>query len=527
MKIFKSYLSLSALLLLSLYSSGQNKTGNTLVITVDAKNTAQTMHNFGASGCWFSEGIGKYWPVEKREKMAELLFSKARAADGSPKGIGLSAWRFNIGGGTAEQGDSSGIKDFRKRVECFLAPDGTYDWNKQAGYQWFLRKAKDYGVENLIAFSNTPPVQFNQNGRGFKTVKDYKANLKPDKYEAYADFLTEVVKHFDKEGLHFNYVSPVNEPQWDWSNKPGQASQEGSPWSNADIHKVISAVDASLEKKKLSSQILTTEAGMLTYLYGGKSSASSQIQQFYADTSHYSFNKLKHVPRFIAGHSYFTDSGDSSIVAVRQHLVDSVSKYGIEYWQSEYSMLGDGFREGSKEKRSQMDCALFLAKIINHDITVGNAAAWQLWNAWEPGSAEWDTRYYLLALKPANEQYTDGNFTITKNLWAMGNYSLFVRPGMKRINTSRNDGLSPVKVAQDVMVAAFTGGNDKLVMVVINYTNEVRNISPELKNFKTVKKYRTYVTTASVNDNLKPSAEQKLSGPISLLPRSVTTIVLN
>jgi O-glycosyl hydrolase len=526
MKIIKTLITASTLLL-SHTLMAQTNAGKPLTIAIDAKNTAQTIHNIGASGCWFSEGIGKYWPVAKREKMAELLFSKEKDAKGNPKGIGLSAWRFNIGGGTAEQGDSSGIKDFRKRVECFLAPDGTYDWNKQAGYQWFLRKAKAYGVENLIAFSNTPPVQFTKNGRGFKTEKDYKANLKPDKYDAYADFLTEVIKHFDKEGLHFSYVSPVNEPQWDWSNKPGQASQEGSPWSNEDIYKVTQAVDASLGKKNLSTQILTTEAAMLTYLYSGKSQSSNQIQDFYADKGKYSFSGLKHVPRFVAGHSYFTDSGDSSIVSVRRNLADTTKKYGIEYWQSEYSMLGDGFREGTKDKRSQMDCALFLAKMINQDITVGNAAAWQLWNSWEPGSAEWDTRYYLIALKPSSPTYTDGDFTITKNLWAMGNYSLFVRPCMKRLNISRNDNLSAEKIAQDVMLAAFTGGKDKLVMVAVNYTNQARTINPQFNNFKSVKKYCTYVTSANANDNLRPSAEQKLNGPVSLQPRSVTTIVFN
>ncbi len=526
MKILQSVFTISSLLL-SCTAMAQTGPGKPLTITIDAKNTAQTIHNIGASGCWFSEGIGKYWPVAKREKMAELLFSKERDGQGNPKGIGLSAWRFNIGGGTAEQGDSSGIKDFRKRVECFLAPDGTYDWNKQAGYQWFLRKAKAYGVENLIAFSNTPPVQFTKNGRGFKTEKDYKTNLKPEKYDAYADFLTEVVKHFDKEGLHFTYLSPVNEPQWDWSNKPGQASQEGSPWSNEDIFKVTKAVDASLESKNLNTQILTPEAAMLTYLYEGKSRSSKQIQHFFADTSANSLKKLKHVPNFIAGHSYFTDSGDSSIVSVRKKLADTTQKYGIEYWQSEYSMLGDGYKEGSKEKRSQIDCALFLAKIINQDITVGNAAAWQLWNSWEPGSAEFDTRYYLIALKPANTTYTDGDFTVTKNLWAMGNYSLFVRPGMKRVNIGRDDNLSPEKIAQDVMLAAFTGGKDKLVMVALNYTNEARTISPQFKNLKSVKKYRTYITSAGANDNLRPSAEQKLDGVINLQPRSVTTIVFN
>jgi O-glycosyl hydrolase len=229
MKPIKLSLAIALSAALSFSAEAQAQQANKLVISIDAKNTKQTIHNFGASGCWFSEGIGKYWPVAKRERMAELLFSKEKAADGSFKGIGLSAWRFNIGGGTAEQGDSSGIKDFRKRVESFLAPDGTYDWNKQTGYQWFLRKAKDYGVENLIAFSNTPPVQFTQNGLGFKTVKDYKGNLKPDKYNDYADFLTEVIKHFDQQGLHFNYISPVNEPQWDWSNKPVRPARKEVP----------------------------------------------------------------------------------------------------------------------------------------------------------------------------------------------------------------------------------------------------------------------------------------------------------
>jgi O-glycosyl hydrolase len=527
MKILNLSLSLSVLFLFSLSSNGQNRLDKTLVISIDANDRAQTIDNFGASGCWFSEGIGKYWPLEKRERMAELLFSKAQAADGSFKGIGLSAWRFNIGGGTAEQGDSSGIKDFRKRVECFLAPDGTYDWNKQSGYTWFVKKAKEYGVENLIAFSNSPPVQFTKNGLGFKTEKDYTTNLKADKYDDYADFLTEVLKHFDQEGLHFKYISPVNEPQWDWSNKPGEASQEGSPWSNADIHKVIGALDASLEKKQLSAKILTPEAGMLTYLYSGNSAASNQIQALFGQQSKFSLQDFKHVPPIVAGHSYFTDNGDSSMVAVRKHLADTAKKYGIEYWQSEYSMLGDGFREGTKGKRTQMDCALFLAKIINQDLTVGNAAAWQLWNVWEPGSAEWDTRYYLLALEPANPEYTDGDFSITKNLWAMGNYSAFVQPGMTRLTTSRNDGLNPVQVAQDVMVSAFNGGADKLVMVLVNYTDQSKTIRPELKNFKGIKSFRTYVTSADIKDNLRPTAEQKFRGTISLAPRSVTTVTLN
>jgi O-glycosyl hydrolase len=522
---YKKMFSFPAMVLAPLFSLSQTVPGE-LVITIDAKNTAQTIQNIGASGCWFSEGIGKYWPVDKKEKIAGLLFSKAMDANGHPEGIGLSAWRFNIGGGTAEQGDSSGIKDPNKRVECFLDANGTYNWNKQAGYQWFLRKAKAYGVENLIAFSNTPPVQFTQNGLGYKTAKDYRTNLKADKEEAYADFLTEVIKHFDGEGLHFNYISPVNEPQWDWSNKPGEASQEGTPWRNEEIYRVMAALDQSLEKKELSSQMLATEAGALNYLYDGASHAGHQIRTFYGNNSSYRFGNLKHSMPFIAGHSYFTDTGDSAIVATRQHLADTAKKYNIGYWQSEYSMLGDGFREGTGQKRSPMDCALFLAKMIHQDLTVGNAAAWQFWNAYEPGSAHYDTRYYLIALQP-NAGHTDGSFTATKNLWALGNYSLFVRPGMKRLHTGRGDGLDPVKAAQDIMVSAFTGGKDKLVMIAVNYTHQERPVTVKLSHAGAVTSYTSYITSAEAGDNLKAAAIRKLDVPIRLLPRSVTTIVFN
>jgi hypothetical protein len=70
---------------------------STFTITIDINKTAQTIENIGASGCWYSEEIGKYWPVNKKEKIAELLFSRKFDKQGNPLGIGLSAWRFNVG----------------------------------------------------------------------------------------------------------------------------------------------------------------------------------------------------------------------------------------------------------------------------------------------------------------------------------------------------------------------------------------------------------------------------------------------
>ena len=75
------------------------------VITLDPSRTFQTMEGFGASDAWRCQFVGKYWPEERREYIADLLFSREADSLGNPKGIGLSIWRFYLGSGTMELGD--------------------------------------------------------------------------------------------------------------------------------------------------------------------------------------------------------------------------------------------------------------------------------------------------------------------------------------------------------------------------------------------------------------------------------------
>ena len=82
----------------------------TIVIHYNENDTRQTIQNFAASDAWACQFAGN-WPEEKKNAMADWLFSLDTFANGNPKGIGLSMWRFNIGAGSAEQGDSSGIPD--------------------------------------------------------------------------------------------------------------------------------------------------------------------------------------------------------------------------------------------------------------------------------------------------------------------------------------------------------------------------------------------------------------------------------
>ena len=518
------------LLLITIRSFSQDKPS--LTITIHLNDTIQTIRNIGASACWYGEEIGKTWPPAQKQQMAELLFSKEADNSGQPKGIGLSAFRYNIGAGTTEQGDSSGIRDPSHRVECFLSPDGKYDWSKQPGYTWLLQQAKNYGVENLIAFVNSPPVQFTKTGLGYKLDKDYTSNLKEDKYNDYANFLAEVIDHFDKSNLHFDFISPVNEPQWDWSGVKGQAKQEGSPYSNQEIYNTVKALNTSLSTKNLTTKILMTEAGMLDHLFTTDVKASRQVAAFWSPSSALYIGNLNHTTPFVEGHGYFTEKGDAYLIGARSKLRDTLKRYGpgLEYWQSEYCLLGDGFKEGATKNRiSAIDCALFLAKVIHHDFTVGNATAWHYWNSFEPGPSDSNTRYNLIALNPRRATDTANRYTVTKNLWALGHYSLFVRPGMQRVQTSRDDGLNESAVAQDVMVSAFRDiKGKKLVVNVINYTTSTRNLNINVDGLIKSSKLRLikhYQTSGAVGDDMKPHPVDRDSKVITLTARSIHTFI--
>ena len=73
-------------------------------ISVDLNQEIQTIDGFGASDAWRCQMVGKYWPEEKRNQIADWLFSQEVDENGNPKGIGLSMWRFYIGAGSTEQG---------------------------------------------------------------------------------------------------------------------------------------------------------------------------------------------------------------------------------------------------------------------------------------------------------------------------------------------------------------------------------------------------------------------------------------
>jgi len=473
-------------------------------IVIDLSKTYQTINNLGASDAWTCQFVGN-WPDAKRNKIADLLFSHDTYSDGTPKGIGLSLWRFNIGAGSAQQGKASGIRDEWRRAESFLNNDGTYNWQNQAGQVWFLKAAKKRGVKQFLGFSNSPPVQVTINGKAY--ASGGKINIAADKYDAFAAYLADVVKGVEQVSkVKFDYISPVNEPQWDWSD----GGQEGCPYTNTEIAGLIRSVSKAFVSNKVSSKIIIGEAGSVDYLFkkSDKPAKGNQVKNFFSPGSANYIGSLSNVSSTISAHSYFTTSPMVLAVKARKALADTIrSVKGLSFWQSEYCILGDNAGEINGNKRDLgMTSALYMASVIHTDLTIANASAWQWWTAISASD-------YKDGLIYVDKNKTDGNYYTSKMLWALGNYSRFIRPGAVRI-----DARAPLSTEnKPLLVSAFKNGVN-LTIVIVNPNAEDVKIRLNTNAAK-VKFDKVYIT--SEDKDLKAG---KLSGDNNIITaRSITT----
>ena len=493
------------------------------IITVNLNEVKQTIHSFGASDCWAAKYIGKWADVQKKNQIADLLFSTDTLQNGTPKGIGLSLWRFNIGSGSYEQGAASNISDEWRREECFLNADGSYDWNKQAGQQWFLQAAKQRGVTYTLGFSNTPPVYMAKNGKAYNSYGGTAMNLLDGKLEAYADFMAQVTKHFQ-----FDYLSPVNEPQWTWGQATG-ASQEGTPATNAEVAALVKLLSQKLSGT--STKMVVGEAGQLEFLYGRNTDGRGDlINQFFATASSNYIGNLPNVERAISAHSYFTTCPDTNMINIRKQVAAKINQVdaSLQTWQTEFGILGDicGKYNGSP-RNTGIDYGLYVAKVLHHDLTIANVTTWQWWLAIGPYNYS-DALVYIN--DPSGQINVpncrqDGIVLDSKQLWSFGNYARFIRPGMKRIAGNVQGITDPVMASSSLMVSAYKDEvSKKLVVVIINpeATGKQLQLTGE-KSSLNLRGNTVAVYTTDMTHNLTKTVQAVNN--IAVPARSVVTLV--
>ncbi|MEU4222164.1 lectin [Actinoplanes sp. NPDC026623] len=449
---------------------------------------AQTIEAIGASGAWWVNDLAGFAPAVQ-QRVADLLFG----ADG----LALSAYRYNIGGG------GTGVTTPARAAQTFRTAAGGYDWNRDPGGQTFLRYANQYGVPDLIGFVNSAPAAWTSNAKSCGGTLDSADN------QAFATYLADIAQHFDGQGVHLDYLSPMNEP----TNSFDSCGQEGMLVPPAQRDDVVRTLGATLAGRGLSSRISADEST-------SASAFNSEVPQWInqAGTAQYVAN--------LAHHTYDFPS-DTARTAARN--VGRAA--GKKTWASEICCFGatGGWGQGYDPT---IGGALGLAGIVYRDLSVTYDTAFHWWTAlssefgcapasgscattanssgWNDGLVYYDPAYA-----------TNGNQTLylTKRYYALAQFSRFVRPGAVRYNVTG--------APAGVQVSAFDRAG-QWTLVVTNQNASATALSLHL-NAKNNVSFSAARRTSATESLAAVGAPAVSAGTVStsLPARSITTYVLN
>jgi len=495
-------------LLVCLWVSGLQAQEKTILI--DMSEEYQTIDNFGASDCWSMQKIGG-WYIAQKERVADLLFSR-------DKGIGLSAWRFNIGAGI----NRATIQHDWRTVETFEVAQDEYDWTKQEEERWFLQAAKERGVDQFIAFVNSPPARMNRNGYTNCTDGLGSSNLMVGYENQFAAYLVDILKQFrDEWDTSFDFISPVNEPQWEWNNG---SNQEGNRASNDDIKVMVEALYSELQNQDVATKISLLESGDLRSWYQTTQGISSEYGKIYGNyladlvANQDISNKIG---SHISGHSYWSDRVSGQLVEDREALYLKILPFlnnGWKYWMTEYCILDGPEGNGGRGRDLTMKTALDVARVIHYDLTILQASAWQWWTAVSPEDYKDGLIYTDYKDNPSTQ-----NIIESKLLWSFGNFSRYIRPGSKRIK------LTGAENKFGLLGSAYLDSdNDSLIVVLINMGYSGESVAVNISSLDSNEKVLALtpnVTSDKAGDDLKEYPSFSTNENYLVPARSVVTLV--
>jgi hypothetical protein len=276
-------------------------------------------------------------------------------------------------------------------------------------------------------------------------------------------------------------------------------------------------------RKNVSTNITLTEAGQLDFVYSlvspnnDDNPSLNQLRLWAPTNPLYVGNRPKVMP-ILAAHSYWTDDSDSRLFNIRNNLVRAMrdTNSSLRWWQTEYSFLGNGWQDlGTNPTRHEL--GLVMAKVIHADLTIGNAAAWQFWETFE--STTGHPRYRLVRV-----DRTAQTAVPEKTYWALGHYSRFIRPGMRRLHAQRSDALTTLQTLRDVMPTVFHNpATGDVTVVLVNYRTTAAPVTLNMPGVGDTTPVARYLSTETLN--MARQAAVTLGTLPALPARSLTTLV--
>lgn len=461
-----------------------NNNKNSEILIVDPQLKFKEWEGWGGSLCWWAHIMGSY-SDDKVQQICNWITHPTT-------GLNMNLFRFNIGGGDApghnhmriDGGDMPGYK---------ASATSAYNWKSDAAQRKVLQQLIASRIANtgrndiqIVAFSNSPPWWMTVSGCVAGSVNGNTTNLKPDMFDDFVDYLTEVTKYYhDSLGITFDHLEPFNEPYSTWwtANKPN--GQEGCFFSQSDQEKIIRELYSSLKQKN-----------MLSYCKIAVMDANS-IDEAYTGLEHYKkAGDILPLVNRIDIHSY---AGNK-----RSEVKKFAEEQNIKLWQSESGPLSVG---GSNEHQ-----LLVVAQRIVTDIREMGCTAWLDWQLANDRSPLWG----MLVGK-----YNHPEKPVEKgpSFYLRAQFSRYIKPGYSIVHSSSASSL-----------AALSPDKSELVLVLVNSSKKSEKFTLKIagqRKFQLKEQIETSIQPqATVYTKTKTSNQKNKLSEFEVLPQSVTTLVM-
>jgi len=482
---------------------------NSPVVKISCNEHRQEIDGFGGSNAWTRPPRD----YEAAQELAKLLFSKT-------EGVGFTILRNRIPfRERLPEDDSPGLNDgfvVRKSDNTYdytVNQDGTKTFNLNwsswdiAGTRDFIRYILELGAqgpENLVIMSTpwTPPnnrvtrwkedvtgVNANYNYTIDWTKPDIWGKLRRNVYNDYADLLADYAKNFEtRMGHPLAVLSVQNEPNY-------RVQYESAYWNGNDIRDFLKIIGQRFPMKGI------------TLGAGGLGIMAPEFESF-----NINFNNMikpslddpdsEKVLTHIALHQYNGASDTSPRAGSMSH--PQIVESGKRFWQTEVSGSGNQIPAGTG-----IDNALYYARMIHYDMTLAQTNAFLYWWLWTGSSNNIQGSLIFIEddeLKPA------------VRLYAMGQYSRFIRPGWVRIECD-------AAPTTGVYCSAYRNPQTNEIAVVI--INEKITASPVSLDLEGAEFDQLAIWRTSENEKLKSIGRQRISrtsANVNIQPRSITTL---
>ena len=148
-KFISVFLAIINMIIVPLSGNYKYLVNKSITVEVNESVEYQTVSGFGASAAWWAQNCGD---SVYADDVAKALYSE--------DGLGLTIYRYNVGGGEADNPEAR-VHGSRASESFYVYNEATgeyeYDFTRDAAAQAMLDKCLSYGcIDTVVLFANSP-----------------------------------------------------------------------------------------------------------------------------------------------------------------------------------------------------------------------------------------------------------------------------------------------------------------------------------------------------------------------------------